>query len=46
MDLGHNSSGVYRVVPLGMHSEMNVYCDMVEDDEGWIVNFLLCISMF
>ena len=44
-DLGHNISGVYRVVPLGTHSEMNVYCDLVEDDGGWIVNVLLCISM-
>ena len=43
-DLGHNTSAVYRVVPLGMYSEMNVYCDQVEDGGGWIVNILSCSS--
>ena len=42
-DLGHNISGVYRVVPLGMYSEMDVYCDQVEDGGGWIVNIFLSI---
>ena len=42
-DLGHNTSAVYRVVPLGMYSEMDVYCDQVDDGGGWIVNIFLSI---
>ena len=46
-DLGHNISTVYKVVPIGMFSEMDVYCDQVEDGGGWIVNILLIIlSLF
>ena len=46
-DLGHNISTVYKVVPLGMFSEMDVYCDQVEDGGGWIVNILsIILSLF
>ena len=35
---GHNTSDVYQVTPVGMYSDLSVFCDFEEDGEGWIVS--------
>ena len=38
--LGHTDSGVYRVIPVGTFDGYDVYCDMVTDSGGWLVQFV------
>ena len=38
-DIGHTSSGVYHVTPLGTRFGYDVYCDMETDGGGWLVKF-------
>ena len=40
-DIGHTTSTVYQVTPVGMHSELSVFCDFDEEGEGWIVSIVL-----
>lgn len=37
LDRCHNTSGVYYVTPIGMHTGYDVYCDMTTDGGGWLV---------
>ena len=38
--IGHNTSTVYSITPVGMYDDLSVFCDFEEDGQGWIVSYL------
>ena len=44
--MGHTTSGVYHVTPLGTRFGYDVYCDMETDNGGWLVKLLVFSNTF
>ena len=38
LENGTTTSAIYKVTPVGMNSEIEVYCDMKTDGGGWVVS--------